>query len=319
MIKRVIQSKALYGRTSFELILKSLPPHEAEKLFKKKRSREEILKYLMVFGGIPKYLEEINLSSSFDRNMNDLCFSENGIMTHEFKRIFYSQFKKPGIYLKIVQCLQDNVLSLEEVSKKVKIKSGGGLQQYLEHLEQAEFIRSYVPIGKSLKSKVKKYKLVDEYLAFYFKFIEPNLKNIEDGTSHKIFENLVKSKWNPWLGFAFEQFCLKNSRRIAQKLGFADEVIDVSPYFEKSDHQFQIDLVFQRSDQVSTLCEIKYWDQPLSTHVIPEVKRKMELFPLPRGHTLETVLISLYGPTPALREAEFFNDFISLEDFFDDE
>jgi len=29
----------------------------------------------MVFGGVPKYLEQVNTNKSFNQNMNQLCFS----------------------------------------------------------------------------------------------------------------------------------------------------------------------------------------------------------------------------------------------------
>ena len=40
-----------------------------------RRSKEETIKYLMVFGGVPKYLEQVNTNKSFNQNMNQLCFS----------------------------------------------------------------------------------------------------------------------------------------------------------------------------------------------------------------------------------------------------
>jgi hypothetical protein len=67
---------------------------------------------------------------------------------------------------------------------------------------------------------------------------------------------------------------------------------------------------------VYTLCEIKYDDEEVGTSVIPEVKRKIELFPLPPGYTLETVLISPRGPDRSLRNADFFHHFVRLQDLF---
>jgi uncharacterized protein len=316
MIDQVIRSNALYGRITLELPIKGLDPKDCEKMFKGKRSREEVLKYLMIFGGVPRYLEEINLNASFDQNISRLCFQPNGLMIREIDRVFYKQFKRTENYLKIVNSIKDNLRSLEEISNATKLKSGGGLTDYLRHLEEAEFIRSYIPIGKDIKSKTKKYRLSDEYLIFYFKFIRPILREIQEGHSKKLFENLVKPNWNSWLGYAFERFCIKHAAIIARTLGFSDQVIGAAPYFGMGDQNFQIDLLFHRSDRVFTLCEIKYYNSPVGTSVIPEINKKCSLFPLPKDYTLETALISLHGPDRPLKEADSITHFMQLDDFF---
>ena len=91
MVKKVIESKALYGRITFEILLKGLQPNESALLFRKKRSDEEILKYMLIFDGVPEYLEEVNPARSFNMNMNWLCFSPGSPMIREVDRIFYSQ------------------------------------------------------------------------------------------------------------------------------------------------------------------------------------------------------------------------------------
>ena len=92
MIKNVIRSKALYGRTTLEINLKGLQPADAYSMLGKRRSFEEVLRYLLVFGGVPKYLEEIDVHRSFNENMNSICFSKNGSMLKEAEKIFHSQF-----------------------------------------------------------------------------------------------------------------------------------------------------------------------------------------------------------------------------------
>jgi hypothetical protein len=108
--------------------------------------------------------------------------------------------------------------------------------------------------------------------------------------------------------------CIKNARLIAEKLGFADYVTAYGSHFGKEDQKSQIDLIFERSDKVYTLCEIKYYDKPVETSVIPEVRRKCELFQLPRGYTLETALISRHGPDRSLKSADFFNHYLSAKE-----
>ncbi|MBW1802318.1 MAG: AAA family ATPase [Deltaproteobacteria bacterium] len=313
MVKKVLHSNALYGRTTLEMLLKGLHPDETADLLRK-RSREEVLNYQLVFGGVPKYLEQINPDLSFNQNMNKMCFSPHGVMLNEVERIFYSQFREPRTYGKIISLLKKGLLSTGEISSKTKIPSGGGLKQYLDNLERADMIRSFVPFDRSPNSKFKKYTLADEFLVFYFKYIEPNRQTIKESSSLKLFETLTQNSFDIWLGYAFERFCLKHAGMLASIMGFADDLLLASPHFEKNDQGFQIDLLYKRADRVITVCEIKYHNKKIGTHIIPEMERKCALVKVPRGYTLEKALISLYGPDKALKDAGYFHHFVTLDD-----
>jgi len=313
MVKKVLQSKALYGRTTLEILLQGLFPGEAAHMLRK-RSREEILNYQLIFGGVPKYLEQINPNRSFNKNVNTLCFSPYGIMLNEIERIFYSQFREPRTYARIINLLKNGIFSTGEISTKTKIPSGGGLKLYLENLERAEMIRPFVPFDRSRNSKFKKYALADEFLVFFFKYIEPNWRVVKESGSQKLFETLTQNSFDVWLGFAFERFCFKHAGTLASIMGFADDVLLASPYFERGDERFQIDLLYKRADRVITVCEIKHHNRKIGTFIIPEMERKCALVKIPRGYAVEKALISLYGPDNSLKDAGYFNHFVTLDD-----
>lgn len=99
-------------------------------------------------------------------------------------------------------------------------------------------------------------------------------------------------------------------------MGFHDRVIQSGPYFHRQDKGFQIDLIYVRNDRVITLCEIKYYNKPISISVIDEVERKCKLIEIPRGYTLEKALISRFGPDEALKKSGYFHHLIQEDDFF---
>lgn len=316
MLKRVILSKALYGRISWELCLQPLSPAESLQLLGAKRDPDEVLQYSLVLGGIPKYLKEINPNQSFEQNINKLFFTQAGMFLHEYKRIFYSQFKEHKIYEEIVRYLKDYPHTLDEIAVQLKVSSGGGFKSYLENLEKALFITGYIPYDKQQNSKLKRYKLTDEYLRFYFKYIEPNIKLISNNQRRNLFNQLVKPVWHPWLGFAFENFCLKNALYLAEIMGFAECVIQWGPFFKRGDKAFQINLIYLRSDKVVTICEIKYTQHLVPISVVHEVEKKCQLLEIPRGYTLERVLICRFGSEKSLQELNYFHHIIAAEDFF---
>jgi uncharacterized protein len=317
MVRSVVQSKALYGRINWELCLETMSPPEAWALLKEKRSQDEIFQYLLSLGGVPKYLNEIETNRSLEQNLNRLCFTKNGYLVSEYQKIFYSQFKAYKTYEAIIAYLNDAPRSLGDVAKKLNMASGGGLKLYLDNLKKAQMITEYVPFGKlSDQTNLKKYKLTDDYIRFYFKFIRPNLKIIAQNRHKDLFSKIVKPKWDAYLGFSFEAYCLKNAIRVADIMGFGDKVEDFGPLFKKGDSQFQIDLLYIRRDRVITLCEIKYHSKPISVGVVKSVERKCKLLDVPSGYTLERALITRFGADESLQELGYFDYVISALDFF---
>jgi AAA+ ATPase superfamily predicted ATPase len=314
MIDGVIKSKALYGRINLQINLTALPPNESRQFFKRK-NEHEILLYLMIFGGVPKYLEEINLKLSFEQNINQLCFQKDGYFISELEKIFYAQFLKGSHYIQIVKLLSNNNLSLSELSAKLKISTGGGLRRYMINLENAGFVRSF-PSTRSVK-KVTKYKLFDEYLIFYFKFMSPYIKTIEENTSRKLFNTLVEKKWTPWLGIAFETFCNKNALYISEKCGFHDYVLNYGPLFGTLKNNYQIDLSYARSDSFISVCEIKYSDKKIGTEIIPEFEKKIEGLKKDKlllKKSVQRILITTIGADQSLLKSQYFDIILTLDE-----
>lgn len=131
-------------------------------------------------------------------------------------------------------------------------------------------------------------------------------------------KGLNNATWRKWLGFAFEHWCMENSVLIAEILSFADVQYKVGPYFNRSTNQlnpgFQIDLMFDRSDRVVSVCEIKYTDNPVGSEVIKEFSKKIDLLNLSPRKTLQKILITAAGAKPEL--SGYFDRIITLDQLF---
>jgi hypothetical protein len=79
---------------------------------------------------------------------------------------------------------------------------------------------------------------------------------------------------------------------------------------------YQWDLVFDRSDKVLTLCEIKYSNAPVGMGVIREFEERLEKTPIETRKSIQRVLISVNGATEQLVEKSYFDRIITLEDIF---
>ncbi len=321
MVKHIIHSQALHNRKTFEIKLNPLPAHEAKLFFRDYRSDHEIVQFLMVFGGVPKYLEQIDPTRSLEDNLDALCFRKDAFFLTELDSIFKEQFKVTKTYESIVKALAEKSCSKEELARRLKVEPGGGFSTYIQNLEQADFVNVFSPLSVTGKGeKTRKIVLWDEWLRFYFRYIGPNRQTIQLNTKPGMFQRLAGRSFDSWCGLAFEQFCIKNLPAILSHLGFGlDQIVGFGPFFRQPSRTrpvgqgIQIDVLVHRHGNVLTLLECKFRSQPVGVSAIREVERKIQFLKAPKGYTVERVLVCAGDITRELERRGYFHQIIGLE------
>ncbi len=320
MTRHVVHSKALHNRKTLEMCLGPLTPGECGR-FMPRRSKREKAQLYMCLGGIPKYLEQIDASSSLEKNINRLCFSANGFFLKEYETLFKEQFRSLKIYEAIVKSLAEAPADLSELAQRTGVPKGGGLREQLDNLVRAQFIREYrpVPLGGRRRTRTVIYKLSDPFLIFYFRYVHPN-RNLIARNRHA--ENLMRAIAGPtiqqYYGFAFERMCEAAMDTIIDRLGLAlGDIIAMGPFFRQRRGKLrglQIDWLIVRRDAVWTLIEMKYTNAPSGRKVIHEVRQKIERLDVPDGVSVETVLVSARGVTNAVKHERYFCRVLTVDD-----
>ena len=116
-------------------------------------------------------------------------------------------------------------------------------------------------------------------------------------------------------GQAFEHFCNQHASLIAHRLGFSAVAYEAGSWFRRADLATgaQVDLLFQRADHVTTLCEVKFKER-VGREVIEEVERKVAALEPLGSDTIERVLISARPPSRELLEEGYFSRVLTVED-----
>lgn len=321
MINKVLQSKALYNRSQHEIALKPFSLKETREYLSQYPLKDVMDAYLSV-GGIPEYLKRLKQESSLYLGLCKESFITGGFFTNEHDRIFTSSLAKNPLYKKIIDFLsRQKFANRNEIAEYLKISSGGGLSELLEDLTACGFIDKYTPIDALESLRTVRYCLRDNFLQFFFKFIQPKLVGVNRGDfNERPTQALSNDIYLKWLGFAFERTCRDNHAVIAKRLGFSAVEYQVGPYFsralDKETPGFQIDLIFDRADHVYTVCEIKYLQSKVPVRVIPEFEQKLINLPNQDKYKIHKVLISTLGAVDSVRDRGYFDDILILEDLF---
>lgn len=275
----------------------------------------------MAMGGIPHYLKEIETGKSAVQNIDNICFSKNGLLREEFLRLYPSLFVNADSHFSLVRALagKRQGLTRKQLINAGKLPNGGGLTKVLEELLHSGFISAYRSFGK--KKREKLYRLTDEYSLFYLRFIE---NKAHEGM--EIWQHLSQTKeFKAWSGYAFESICLKHIPQIKQAMSIAGIYSVSSSFYKKgtaTEKGVQIDLLIDRNDQVINLFEIKFYTEPftLTKAYADQLRSKMAIF---RRSTqtrkqLFWVLLTTFGLNANQHSLGLITKTLTIEDLFKD-
>lgn len=322
--KNIFSSTGFVGRISLRITLQELPLAECNEFWRGKDryiSAYEKLKILSVTGGIPRYLAEIDPTVSAEKNIKSLCFTPSGHLVHEFNDIFSDIFEdRSTIYKGIIELLADGPLELTDLSKRLGITFTGTLSSYLKDLVSSDFVsRDYTWHFRSGEiSKFSHFRLSDNYVRFYLKYIEPELPRIENGDFEDVDMGSLPG-WETIMGYQFENLVLKNRRYIKEALRINPQaIVSDNPYFQratKSKPGYQIDYLIQTKFGGLYMCELKFTKQPVGMKVIKEMQQKIEKMSYPKGFSIWPVLIHVNGVEDEVIQSGFFAEIIDFGSF----
>lgn len=314
--ENILSSTGFFGRVTLDMTLEELPLPECARFWAplaEQVSSYEKFKVLSVTGGIPRYLELIQPDLSAEQNIERLCFRKEGILFNEFDRIFSDLFsRRADAYKRIVMQLMDGPASMEEILKGLGQPASGVISEYLDDLVETGYLaRDHTwQIKTGRQSKLSRYRLCDNYIRFYLRYIEPKKATILRSKQVSLVS------WHSIMGLQFENLVLNNRAEIYQRLKLDPrEIVYDNSFFQTKAvgrKGCQIDLLIQTRFNNLYLCEIKFSAKEIGVSVIEEVKEKIQRISLPRGYSIRPVLIHVNGVTDAVTESEFFSEVIDF-------
>ena len=284
--ENILNSTGFVGRISWQFRLDPLPLHHCNKFWTAREKNKakptptrDKLRLLSITGGVPRYLEEIDPRKSAEQNIERLCFNKGGFLFNEFDQIFHDIFtRKADTYREIVRALVDGPRTVLQISKTLGRISGGSLSSALNDLDGSGFIqqdRSFNPETAKDLQRTLRYRLSDNYLRFYLKYVEPKKSAIEKGIYQRVPLEALEA-WDTIMGLQFENLIHNSRDELLSLLGLENTTIkNLGPYFQTKTQRresCQIDLLIRTSSALYVV-EAKAREK-IRTSVIDEVRQK---------------------------------------------
>ncbi len=322
--ENILANTAFAGRAAPNFDLQPLPIRDCSLFWGRAHARisaAEKLRVLCVTGGIPRYLEEIDPGLTAEANIERLCFNPSGLLFNEFDQIFHDIFtRKAPTYRTIVKAMVPGPRTVDQISRAMRRERGGSLSDALAELESGGFIRKdamFDPETGKSRPRDFRYRLSDNSLRFYLKYVEPEKERIAKGLfRHVPLETLTA--WDTIAGLQFENLVFASLRSVLEQLGLTNvPVVDAGPYSQRKTQRreaCQVDLLVRTRSAVWVV-EMKFRHKTPKT-VIGEVQEKVRRLKLPSNLSARAALIYLGELDSEIPSSDYFDRLIPAADLF---
>ena len=184
-------------------------------------------------GNMPKYIEILIEEGVKDfEDILDFCFQKGSIFLNEGKNVLIEEFGRDyTTYFSILALISEGKTSRGEMESLLQKDIGG----YLQRLEEDyTVITRFRPINAKVQSRNQKYKIVDPFLNFWFRFIYRSQSAIEL-ENFAYVKKIVKREYSTYCGLMLERFF----RTLLAETGRFNQI---GSYWEKG-NQNEIDIV----------------------------------------------------------------------------
>lgn len=202
-------SSPLYGRRTGQIKLKQIPFRHYQEFFPNK-SEKELIEYYAITGGVPKYIELFYDSSDIYAAIENNVLSKSSFLYDEPNFLLQREVSEVGSYLSIIKAIASGNQKLSKIATTLELKQTG-LTKYLKTLINLDILTREVPVTEDNPENSKRglYKIKDNFMLFWFKFIFPNLNYIESGHAELAMKKIQTNFVDAHVSYVYEDVCIE--------------------------------------------------------------------------------------------------------------
>ncbi len=176
--------------------------------------------------------------------------------------------------MSILEAIATGHTTPNEIAGATGIDSGP-LSKYLQTLRRLRLIDREVPVTASAKqSKRSRYQMADEFLRFWFRFVEPNRSSIEEAPD-AVYDGTIEPNLPDHVATAFEAVC-QEAVWVVIRRGELESYSEVGRWWYGED---EIDIVWLAPDADRILfVECKWTNGPVGAALVSTCGRKPSVF-----------------------------------------
>ena len=291
-------SEPLYGRANHIFILRPVMLPWWQEIIN--TTAKALVEEYSVWGGVPQYWSQRERYNSLEDAIQGLTLDEMGTLYDEPARLFLDEVSDIAPYSSIMLAVGSGKQKYSSISDALG-KTTAELAKPMRHLTEMFFLRKEVPFGEN-PSKTKKilYRIEDPFMAFYYKFIEPNKSMIALGRGN-IAKKYIEDGFNVHVAEVWERLCqlaVSGNEVEGHTWGVASRWWGKVPIFENGkktpvgNEELEFDVVAEDLYNKNTILvgECKWTAADYADRLLEKLKKKVSLAPFAQGKKVIYIL-----------------------------
>lgn len=298
MEKKVLNIKSpLYGRRTAQWELAPIP-FKHIKEFIPNSTLLDLYKTYFVFGGIPTYLQKLDSKATFENNLIEQIFTKGNFLNQEGNLLLSYEFSEATNYKLILNAISQGKQKQKEIVDFTHLDYSL-VSKYLFVLKNLGIIIEEIPITENKSFKGRLYKIKDNYLQFWFRYLFSDLSFIESHSPKEIFD-FYKVDLDSYFGLKFEdlikELFISSDIPTKNKYNLFGRVwgkIPLKYITDKDKSSFEIDVVGINSITKKEIlfCEVKWQDAVNAEKVAKDLIQKAKYVKWGTNNRVEEYII----------------------------
>lgn len=257
------EKRPLYGRATAIIKLEELDFYTACNFFDNKPYEEKIVLY-SILGGVPHYLKQFDYNLSVEENIKKYILTKGSVLFSEPDFLLKQELRETSTYNTLIEAIALGNTKLNNIYTKTGIEKTK-IIVYLKNLMELNLIVKEYPVTYSIKKSVNPqngiYKLKDNYFKFYYKFVFPNLSELEEYNIDIVYDLAVKPFLNEYTSYIFEDVCISYLKIQNKKNNLPFNFLKIGRWWDKNN---EIDIVAFDNQGNAILGECKWKNSKVS-------------------------------------------------------
>ena len=291
----------LYGRRTAQFKIQPLDYKETA-VFHPELSNEENALIYGITGGVPHYINKLDVRGSVDEALLENLFDRSGYLYEEPANLLKQELREPAIYNAIIKAIAEGASRLNDIKTKVG-EENAVVSKYLKTLIELGIVKKEIPVSEKPGKKTI-YLLADNFFRFWYRFVPGNASAIDSGRIAKTYAHAVKQYFSDYMGLIFEKMCRDYLLFYAEDLPI--ELNEIGQWWgtdSKTKKQVQIDIVgtpVQGKEYLIGSC--KYRNEKIGLDELERLRNYASAFG--KGSNYHYYIFSKAGFTEGLLQAQ---------------
>lgn len=305
-------SSPLYGRRTGQIKLKQIPFNHYHAFFEG-RTNNDLLPFYAVTGGVPKYIEAFSGYKDIYKAIEQNVLNSQSFLYEEPYFLLQKEVSEIGSYFSLIKAIAMGNHKLSNIATNLGLKQTG-LTKYLKVLMDLDLIEREVPVTEIApeKSKSGLYRITDNFIAFWFRFVYPYRAYLEKGETAFVLSQIKKSFVQNYAAFVYEDVCRQKMWELSAAGTWDFHFDKVGRYWGSKAGEIDIVAIDTLGGNL-VLGECKYTTTPKGLSVLHALQEKAAaMLKLTHAKNVQYILFSTAGFTQGLADEANKNTDIKL-------